>query len=143
MLACGACNLSKHDKPIINPFDPRQRLLNCTEENEFDGHIIEEKDGRWIPKTIAGNYHLIAIGLQEEFHRKKRAARREVAEQILKLCITAIQYKTQNPAETHAQLMETAKVLLDKLDYFPPLVGSTGPITVKDWLKQQGIHLFS
>ena len=58
MLACAACNLSKHDKPIANPFDKEQRLLNCTEENEFPEHIIEMEDGQWEAVTKAGEYHL-------------------------------------------------------------------------------------
>src|ERR1044071_8543470 len=47
MLACGACNLTKLAKYTVNPFDRRQRLLNCTVENEFPGHIFEDEDGHW------------------------------------------------------------------------------------------------
>ena len=49
MLGCAACNMSKHDKPVVNPFDKQQRLLNCTEETEFPTDIYETDDGR-IPR---------------------------------------------------------------------------------------------
>src|SRR5437868_3115831 len=41
MLACATCNQCKHAKPVVNPLDQDQRLLNCTEENEFPAQIVE------------------------------------------------------------------------------------------------------
>jgi len=58
MLACAACNLNKHDKPVVNPYNGKQRLLNCTEENEFTGHICELENGKWEAKSDEGLYHL-------------------------------------------------------------------------------------
>jgi len=54
MLACATCNHCKHDKPTVNPFDKEQRLINCTEENEFPDHIWERDDGQWEAKTKPG-----------------------------------------------------------------------------------------
>jgi hypothetical protein len=139
MLACAACNLSKHDKPVKNPFDGEQRLLNCTLEGEFPEHIAETRDGQWEPRTKAGLYHLESIGLRESCHRQKRAARRKIAEQILGLCTTAIQYQGRNPAEVHNRIMQTIVVLLGELKNFPPLVTDEGVITAMEWLQSRGV----
>lgn len=141
MLACAACNLSKHDKPIANPFDKEQRLLNCTLEHEFPEHIVELPNGQWVPKTKAGEYHLRSIGLQEPSHQNKRGARRMVAERIRSLCLDAIQYQTQNPIEIQRQLTETIAGLIRHLDAFPPLVTHSGVHAVRDWLLDQGIDI--
>ena len=139
MLACAACNLSKHDKPVVNPFDKDQRLLNCTEENEFPAHIVETDDGQWEALTSAGKYHLESIGLRESCHKQKRAARMKVAIQIRGLCTTALQYRTLNPVEVHNQLMVTLRGLLGHLESFPPLVTPGGLASVGVWLQEQGV----
>jgi hypothetical protein len=139
MLACVACNLSKHDKPVRNPLDKEQRLLNCTIENEFPNHIVEKEDGQWEPLTKAGYYHLESIGLREQCHKQKRAARRRIAEQILELCTKAIQYKAVNPAEIHNQMMDTMRLLLEHLRNFPPLVTEDGVMAAMEWLKIRGV----
>ena len=141
MLAGSACNLRKHDKPIVNPLDKEQRLLNCTEENEFPEHIVELEDGQWEPKTKAGEYHLESIGLRESCHRQKRYARKRIAEQILNLCSTAIQYRTFNPAEVHNQMMDTLRALLSHLDNFPPLVVEDGVLSPREWLNARGVDV--
>ena len=139
MLACAACNRTKHDKPIVNPYDKAQRMLNCTEENEFVEHIVEQENGQWEGKTDAGIYHLETIGLREECHRKKREARKKLAERIVKLYTTAVEFKSANPAETLQQLKGTISDILDTLDSFPPLVTAGGMIPVREWLRGQGI----
>ena len=139
MLACAACNLSKHDKPIVNPLNKEQRLLDCTKENEFPNHIVEAEDGRWEPKSEAGIYHLASIGLQERCHRQKRHARRVMAERVLKLCTTAIEYQTCNPEAVHNEIMDAVRDILRHLENFPPLVTSGGVVTVREWLKLQGV----
>jgi hypothetical protein len=96
MLSCAACNMSKHGKPLKNPLDEKQRLLNCTEENEFVEHIREMEDGQWEAVTPAGHYHLESIELREDCHRNKRRARRVMTEEIAKLFKTAVKYETQN-----------------------------------------------
>jgi hypothetical protein len=141
MLACATCNLSKHDKPIVNPFDSRQRLLNCTEENEFLGHIREEADGQWMPITQAGLYHLESIGLTADCHRKKRHARKMMAERILMLMTTAVQYEAVNPWDVHSELMSTIRELLQILKNFPPLVSEKGVFSTKEWFESKGIDL--
>lgn len=141
MLACSACNLTKHDKPVVNPLDREQRLLNCTQENEFPEHILEKEDGQWEPVTKAGEYHLESIGLREDCHKQKRAARRRIVEQILILCSTAIKYETSNPAAIHYQVMDTLRELLSHLDNFPPLVTGEGILSARDWLKARGVDL--
>jgi hypothetical protein len=143
MLACAACNLSKHDKVVVNPHDHDQRLLNCTVENEFDGHIIEEKDGHWVSTTKAGEYHITSIELDHQCHQKKRAARRQMAENLLALCTTALQYQAHNPEEVHKQIMELSKAILSQLDNFPPLLVEGRTITAKEWLKSKGVDLVS
>ena len=139
MLACAACNQTKHDKPVVNPFDKRQRLLNCTEENEFTEHLREHDDGQWEAATPAGEYHLAVIGLQESCHRAKRRERRRMAERLRDLLTQAIQYKSHNPPELHRQIMEMVRGSLALMDKFPPLVTDSGVISVRDWLKQQGV----
>jgi len=139
MLACAACNLSKHDKPVINPLDKDQRLLNCTEENEFLGDIVERDDGQWEPQTKAALYHLEAIGLREPCHKQKRYARRVVANRILALCSTAFQYQASNPADVHNQLLSTIRDFLDHLDNFPPLITTMGVLSAKEWLRTKGV----
>jgi hypothetical protein len=142
MLACAACNMSKHDKPVKNPFNDEQRLLNCTEENEFVGHIREAEDGQWEAMTPAGHYHLESIELREDCHSKKRRARRVMAEEIAKLFKTAVKYETHNPAELHNQMMTTIRSLLAVLDNFPPLVVADGTISVSACLKYQKEPMF-
>jgi hypothetical protein len=141
MLACSACNVSKLDKPVVNHYNPKLRILNCTEENEFQGHILEDDDGQWIGITAEGVYHLEVLNLKEECHRKKRKMRRGIAEQIYNLCSTAIQYQSQNPVETHRALMETVRQMLNDIDNFPPLITENGPVSVKVWMQQKGIDL--
>jgi hypothetical protein len=141
MLACAACNMSKHDKPVNNPFDKEQRLLNCTEENEFVEHIRETEDGQWEAMTPAGHYHLESIQLREDCHRNKRRARRAMAEEIAKLFQTAVKYETHNPAELHNQMMATIRSLLAVLKNFPPLIVNGGAISAEDWLKLQGVDI--
>ena len=139
MLACSACNISKHDKPVVNPFDSDQRLLNCTEENEFPTHIVEAADGRWHPVTKAGEYHIESIELNAECHRNKRSARRRITEEILKTCTTAIQYRATNPRATHDAIMNMLRLILNHLNSFPPLVTDRGLISASDWLRVQGV----
>jgi hypothetical protein len=139
MLACVACNLTKHDKPVHNPLDKEQRLLNCTFETEFPEHIFESFDGQWNAYTKAGEYHLESIGLTEACHKQKRAARRIMAERILKLCQTAVQYKSANPAEVHTQILGTISDLLEQLKKFPPLVTNEGVLSVSEWLIRKGV----
>jgi hypothetical protein len=141
MLACAACNLSKHDKPVTNPYNSRQRLLNCTEENEFPEHIEEDANGQWKPISDAGLYHLESIGLTADCHRAKRAARRQMLEKILSLATTAIHYKTVNPSGVHREMMDTIRLLLDVLNNFPPIVTKSGVLSAKDWLKIKGVDL--
>ena len=141
MLACAACNLSKHDKPIVNPLDKEQRLLNCTEEYEFPEHISENEDGQWEPRSKEGEYHLAVIGLQERCHRAKRGARRKIAERILELCTQAVQYRSLNPEEIQRQIFETVRMLLEHLKSFPPLVTENGVQTVEEWLVVQGVDV--
>lgn len=141
MLACAACNMSKHDKPVINPFDKEQRLLNCTEENEFVGHIREMEDGQWEAQTPAGHYHLESIGLREDCHRNKRRARKIMAEGIAQLFKTAVEYRTHNPVGLHDEMMATIRSLLTVLENFPPLVINGGTVSPRDWLKSQGVQI--
>jgi hypothetical protein len=139
MLGCAACNMSKHDKPVVNPFDKRQRLLNCTEENEFPQHIRETEDGQWEPITPAAEYHLAAIGLRESCHKAKRAERRKMANRIFSLLTHAIRYESHNPAGLHNQVISTVRDILTLLDKFPPLITDNGVITIRDWLIAQGL----
>jgi hypothetical protein len=141
MLACSACNLSKHAKPVVNPLDSDEHLLNCTEENEFPQHIIEDKDGQWHPTTKAGYYHLESIGLREYCHKNKRAERRKVAERLLDLCTKAILYQASNPIDLHNGIMGTIKDMINLLDKFPPLITEHGALTVRDWLRMKGVDV--
>lgn len=140
MLACAACNQVKHDKPIVNPLDPRQRLLNCTEENEFPKHIREDDNGAWQHLSDEGEYHLTTIGLQEPCHTAKRRERRRNANQVLALLKQAVQYQSINPVSLHRTIMEMVHGILSLLDNFPPLVTEHGMISVRDWLKQNGVN---
>ena len=140
MLACATCNLSKHDKPVVNPLDKAQRLLNCTEETEFPEHIRENRAGEWEAMTPEGEYHLAVIGLQERCHTTKRYERQKIAWRILSLLKQAIQYQTQNPEAIHNEIMGTVRDMLGVLDKFPPLVTERGVMTVREWLKTQGIN---
>jgi len=141
MLACATCNMSKHDKPVKNPFDKEQRLLNCTEENEFVEHIRETEDGQWEALTPAGHYHLESIGLREDCHRNKRRARKVMLENIAQLCKTAVEYRSHNPVGLHKEMMASIRSMLTVLDNFPPLVVSGGTISSRDWLKSQGVEI--
>jgi hypothetical protein len=139
MLGCAACNMTKHDKPVINPFDLQQRMLNCTEENEFPKHITETEDGDWHSVTAAGDYHLACIGLKEHCHKSKRAERAKMARRVHSLLTQAVQYESRNPVEVHSQIMGTIHDILSGLDKFPPLVTTQGVISVRCWLVAQGI----
>ena len=138
---CAACNLSKHDKLVTNPLDKEQRLLNCTEENEFPEHIVENANGQWEAKTKAGVYHLASIDLTEPCHQMKRRARRQIAEQIRGLCSQAIQYRACNPGRIHNQLVETIVALLEHLGNFPPLITAEGLMSAREWLKSNGVDV--
>ena len=133
--------MSKHDKPVNNPFSKEQRLLNCTEENEFVEHIRETEDGQWEAMTPAGHYHLESIELREDCHRNKRRARRVMTVEIAKLFKTAVKYETHNPAELHNQMMTTIRSLLAELEKFPPLIVNGGVISARDWLKSQDVDI--
>lgn len=139
MLACAACNISKKDKPVHNPENQNQRLLNCTVEDEFQGHICEDSDGAWSAITEEGKYHLTSIDLQHPSHTAKRKARRDLANRVSDLLTTAIQYKTLNSVETHDQIIETIRAILAELDGSPPLVTDRGVFTVRSWLVEKGI----
>jgi len=141
MLGCATCNLCKHDKPVINKYDKRQRLLNCTEESEFPTHIMEDESGRWLPLTPEGLYHLTVIGLDEPCQQKKRELRLELAKDLLRLYTTAIQYQGQNPIELHQTIMETVRDILNRLSAFPPLITENGVLSVRQWLEKQGVTL--
>lgn len=141
MLACVTCNTCKHDKPVMNPFSKEQRILNCTVVNEFIEHIREQPDGQWEAIKESGNYHLESIGLREPCHVNKRRVRREMADRILSLFTTAIQYKHDNPPEIQRQIMEASKQLLSILDKFPPLVTENGVVSAREWLKDRGVVL--
>jgi hypothetical protein len=140
MLACSACNLSKHDKLVFNPFDREQRLLNCTEESEFPEHIAEGEDGQWHALTKAGRYHLETVGLTESCHKQKRKARREAAKKILEICTTAVKFETETPAGVHDLLLSTAAMILTHLDNCPPMVADKVQ-TVREWLRTRGVDL--
>jgi HNH endonuclease len=141
MLSCGTCNICKHDKPVVNKYNPEQRLLNCTTENEFLKHIRENEKGEWEPQTPAGFYHIRAIGLDESCHNKKRLMRRNLANSILELYSKAIQYVAQNPRELHDAIMSETKRILIELENMPPMVTESGVVAVKDWLSQKGVKL--
>jgi hypothetical protein len=141
MLACVTCNMCKHDKPVVNKFNPKQRLLNCTKENEFCLHIKENEMGEWEPQTPAGFYHIQSIGLDEQCHSKKRFMRRRLAESILTLYTTAIQYLGHNPRVIHDAIMGHTKAIVEELRNLPPLVTEDGLISVDDWLRKKGVNL--
>lgn len=139
MLGCVACNFTKRAKPKTNPFDKRQRLLNCTEENEFLGHIVEEEDGQWKALTPEGEYHLTCIGLTESCYRSKRVERRRMATRLLALLTQAIRYESHNPPDLHKETMSMIRGTLGLLEKFPPLVTDAGVLTVREWLDKQGV----
>ena len=139
MLGCAACNASKHDKPVVNPFDKSQRLLNCTEEAEFPTHIHETEDGQWHSLTPEGKYHLAVIGLCENCHRNKRAERFKMARHCLALLTQAIQYQGSNPKDLHNECLATVRAILDLLGKFPALVTDDGVLTVREWLAARGV----
>lgn len=139
MLACATCNISKHEKPVHNPLNNEQRLLNCTEENEFVDHIREMEDGQWEAMTPAGYYHLESIELREDCHKKKRFARRAMAEGIEKLFKTAVEYRTHNPAALHEEMMTFIRSLIAVLDNFPPLIVDGRAVSPREWLKLRGV----
>lgn len=126
---------------MVNPSDNSQRLLNCTEENEFPEHVVETDDGQWMGKTPQGEYHLAAIGLQENCHKTKRQARRKMAERILGLLTQAIQYESHNPPGLHKQVMGTVLDTLDVLENFPPMVTENGVKPVREWLAEKGLDV--
>ena len=140
MLACAACNMCKHDKPVVNKFNREQRLLNCTKENEFPFHIKENEKGEWKSQTPAGFYHLRSIGLDEPCHTKKRFMRRQLAQSILTLYSTAVQYVAYNPREIHDAIMAQTKAILTELENLPPLVTDNGVVSVNDWLRARGVN---
>ncbi len=139
MLACSTCNHCKAGKPTVNKLDATQRMLNCTKEDEFPGHIIEDEDGCWVPLTGSGKYHLLAIDLNERCHVNKRLARREAAKRVVALCQTAIQYRAENPAQTHRELIQTISYLVAQLKNFPPIVTEGGLKGLDEWLVEQGL----
>src|SRR5688500_331196 len=82
MLCCGGCNLNKHFKHAVNPYNSKQRLLNCTEENEFPEHIEEHESGVWLGKTDEGQYHIDSIELNEPALIKLREERAVLAKRL-------------------------------------------------------------
>lgn len=139
MLACVACNYCKLDKPVTNPLKPSQRLLNCTEESEFPAHLSENDGGEWRPHSDAGYYHVESIGLNAACHKLKRAERAKIAKQIRELATCAVIYKGSNPVATHRETLKTIRMLVGHLEYFPALVTNGEVISVRDWLRQQGV----
>ncbi len=141
MLACSACNLSKHDKPVRNPLATSQRLLNCTKENEFPEHIVENDTGEWIPRSDAARYHIAAINLSERSHRRKRWHRRKLLEQIVHLNQVAIQYRGADAFASHNRVMAIIRSIAAELEDAVPMVTAHGLKTAREYLAAHGVSL--
>lgn len=126
MLACSACNLSKHFKPIQNRFDPSQHLLNCTELNEFPEHIIEHPSGEWIAKTPAAKYHITSIDLNESSHVATRRERRRLAHHVEQLRKHAVFYEGSMDSGALREMLDTMTTIERQLLTSIPLIDENG-----------------
>jgi hypothetical protein len=126
MLACSGCNLNKHDKFAQNPFNARQRLLDCTKENEFPEHIVETKEGVWTGKTDEGNYHIATIELNEPALVRTRAARNELAQRLKALEARAFKYTGSLDTTSLAALESLLDAVRRELKSSIPLVTDSG-----------------
>lgn len=127
MLACSGCNLNKHDKFVRNPFNKKQRLLDCTKENEFPQHIVEDRSGLWVGKTDEGIYHIATIELNEPALVRNRVARRELSERLKALeAQTSFTYTGSVDATSLAALSSLLQTVRKQLETSIPLVTDSG-----------------
>jgi hypothetical protein len=133
MLGCSACNLSKLTKFVTDPIATDRRMLNCTIENEFPTHIIEnEITCKWDPQTPAGDYHIMCMDLNEGSHVRRRERRRKIVEHILKLEANAVHYSGPLLISHLTELNKTIQLLKDEIRNcvpFPTKTGLIHPIT--------------
>ena len=131
MLACSACNLSKLAKAVFDPKEPIRRLLNCTVENEFPEHVVENESSEWVAKTPAGDYHIRAVDLNEPAHVRRRSRRRAVFSELLKLETSAIRYKGSIQPDALNTLLSTLSELRDQLRTAIPIPTEKGLLILK------------
>lgn len=126
MLGCSACNLSKLFKPIRDPLAPERRMLNCTKENEFPEHILENDVGEWQGRTEAGDYHITSMDLNEASHIRRRLRRRAALERVSSIQASAITYTGSVERTALKELEKTLAFLHEFLETSVPLVTETG-----------------
>jgi hypothetical protein len=138
MLACSACNLSKLAKEICDPKEPARRLLNCTLENEFPEHIIENDSCEWVSRTSPGAYHILSLDLNESAHVKRRSRRKSVLNELLKLESSAIKYRGSLHPDAVANLLSTLNELRSQLKTAVPMPTINGLMPLDTRLGKAG-----
>lgn len=109
MFSCDVCNGYKQHYPIVDLHDPSFRLLNCTKENEFPEHIVEDDKGHWLPKSPAGRYHIETLGLWDDVHVRRRLHRNKVLAMIAEI---------EGPTQFQGNLRELETSVRSSLQYF-------------------------
>lgn len=77
MLACVHCNLEKSDSwPNKAEIRSGVRLLDCTKEQDYGPHIVEDRNtGLLHGRTPAGDFHITVLGLNDPYFVGKRRDR--------------------------------------------------------------------
>jgi hypothetical protein len=127
MLACMACNMMKSNKRNFDPKRPENRMLNCTKENEFPDHIVEDQEGQWIGKTPAGSYHITCTDLNERSRVSLRKQRRAVLMQLREL-EQPLQYTGSMDLSALRSTLEMIRLVREDLQSAVPLPTETGLI---------------
>jgi hypothetical protein len=114
MLACIHCNLEKSDSwPTKSDMRLGVRLLDCTKEDDYGPHIVEDRaTGLLRGKTPAGDYHITTLGLNDPYFVKKRLERTS----LLRLSGNAFVI----PAAPYSQMLADVKMAVELLTNMIP-----------------------
>ena len=110
---CPTCNRLKGDfRPRANPYTTLHRLLHPRRDNFLD-HLREGKDGRLIPLTETGAFHLARLRLNRPPLVALRRARRESVQlrQDLAVVQEAQKRLLQNIADIERELNDILRLL--------------------------------
>ncbi|MDX2039939.1 MAG: HNH endonuclease signature motif containing protein [Acidobacteriota bacterium] len=113
---CSACNKFKHDFwPAENPTSNPRRLLHPLKDNVQE-HLAENADGRLIPLSAIGEFHLERLRLnrpQLVAYRKKHYLEKEVHADIIEAL--AASHRLETKAEELTELLNKALARIERL----------------------------
>lgn len=95
-------------------------------ENEFPEHIVETEQCLWEAKTPAGDYHLMALDLNERSHIKRRYRRKLLFENLDRLEKNAFLCASPVHPEALKALQVSIEALRSELTTAVPFATASG-----------------